>query len=44
VNYPILQVTGNLIIRPDKFPAGFGQKSRDWVKTSCRVLLLFWVK
>ena len=33
VNYPILQVTGNLIIRPDKFPEGFGQKSRDWVKT-----------
>lgn len=33
VNYPILQVTGNLIIRPDKFPAGFGQKSRDWVKS-----------
>ncbi len=33
VNYPILQVTGNLIIRPDKFPAGYGQKSRDWIKT-----------
>ncbi|AXY55270.1 hypothetical protein CDG60_00790 [Acinetobacter chinensis] len=33
VNYPILQVTGNLIIRPEKFPAGYGQKSRDWVKT-----------
>ncbi|MCK4081152.1 MULTISPECIES: putative solute-binding protein [Acinetobacter] len=33
VNYPILQVTGNLIIRPDKFPAGYGQKSRKWVKT-----------
>ncbi|WP_171462103.1 putative solute-binding protein [Acinetobacter radioresistens] len=33
VNYPILQVTGNLIIRPDKFPAGYGQKSREWVKT-----------
>ncbi len=32
VNYPILQVTGNLIIRPDKFPAGYGQKSREWVK------------
>lgn len=31
VNYPILQVTGNIIIRPDKFPAGFGQKSREWV-------------
>ena len=33
VNYPILQVTGNLIIRPDKFPAGYGQKSREWVKS-----------
>ena len=33
VNYPILQVTGNLIIRTDKFPAGFGQKSRDWVRS-----------
>ncbi len=33
VNYPILQVTGNLIIRHDKFPAGYGQKSRDWIKS-----------
>lgn len=33
VNYPLLQVTGNIIIRPDKFPAGYGQKSRDWVKS-----------
>lgn len=33
VNYPILQVTGNVIIHKDKFPEGFGQKSRDWVKT-----------
>lgn len=32
VNYPILQVTGNIIIRPDRFPTGFGQKSRQWVK------------
>jgi hypothetical protein len=32
VNYPILQVTGNLIIHPEKFPEGFGQKSREWVK------------
>ena len=31
VNYPILQVTGNIIIRPEKFPAGYGQKSREWV-------------
>lgn len=33
VNYPILQVTGNVIIRPNKFPAGYGQKSREWVKS-----------
>ena len=33
VNYPILQVTGNLIIHPNKFPAGYGQKSREWVKS-----------
>lgn len=33
VNYPILQVTGNIIIHPEKFPAGYGQKSREWVKT-----------
>lgn len=32
VDYPILQVTGNIIIRQDKFPEGFGQKSRDWIK------------
>lgn len=31
VNYPILQVTGNIIIHSEKFPAGFGQKSRQWV-------------
>ena len=33
VNYPILQVTGNIIIRHDKFPEGFGQKSRLWLKS-----------
>ena len=32
INYPILQVTGNIIIHPEKFPEGYGQKSRDWVK------------
>ncbi len=31
--FPILQVTGNIIIRQNKFPAGFGQKSREWVAT-----------
>ncbi|OTG79596.1 putative solute-binding protein [Acinetobacter sp. ANC 4648] len=29
-NFPVLQVTADLIIRPEKFPAGFGQKSRDY--------------
>ena len=29
-NFPVLQVTADLVIHPDKFPAGFGQKSRDW--------------
>jgi hypothetical protein len=33
VNYPVLQVTGNIIIRPDQFPAGYGQKSREWVRS-----------
>ena len=27
---PVLQVTADLVIRPDQFPQGFGQKSRDW--------------
>ncbi len=29
-NFPVLQITADLVIRPDKFPAGFGQKSRDF--------------
>ncbi len=29
-NFPVLQVTADLVIRPEKLPAGFGQKSRDW--------------
>ena len=29
-NFPVLQVTSDFVIRPDQFPAGFGQKSRDW--------------
>lgn len=33
VNYPILQVTGNIIIRPDRFPKRYGQQSREWVKS-----------
>lgn len=31
VNFPIAQITGNLIIRSNKFPAGFGQKSRTYI-------------
>lgn len=33
-NMPMLMITGNLIIRPDKFPAGFGQKSREYAATN----------
>ena len=29
-NFPVLQITADLIVRPEKFPDGFGQKSRDW--------------
>lgn len=31
IRFPVLQVTGNVIIRKDKFPADYGQKSRSWV-------------
>lgn len=31
VRFPVLQVTGNVIIRKDKFPATYGQQSRTWV-------------
>lgn len=33
VRFPIVQITGNIIVHPDKFPAGFGQKSREYVVT-----------
>lgn len=29
--FPLVQLTGNMIIRPEKFPAGFGQKSRQYI-------------
>lgn len=31
IRFPVLQVSGNIIIRPQKFPSGFGQLSRTWV-------------
>ena len=31
VHFPLVQISANFIIRKDKFPEGFGQKSRDWV-------------
>ncbi len=30
MNFPVLQVTADLVLRADKFPAGFGQQSRTW--------------
>ncbi|MFI8034706.1 putative solute-binding protein [Acinetobacter sp. ABJ_C3_5] len=29
-NFPVVNITGDLIIRPEKFPAGFGPQSRKW--------------
>ncbi|MFW1951956.1 putative solute-binding protein [Acinetobacter beijerinckii] len=29
-NFPVINLTGDIIIRPEKFPVGFGLKSRDW--------------
>ena len=29
-NYPVVNVTANVIIKTDKFPEGFGLKSRAW--------------
>lgn len=31
VKFPILQITGVITIKKDKFPAGYGAKSRAWV-------------
>ncbi len=31
IRFPVVQVTGDIVIRPEKFPAGYGQKSRTWV-------------
>ena len=30
-HFPLIEMTGDIIIRPEKFPAGFGQKSRTWI-------------
>ncbi len=32
-NYPVVQLTYQLVIRKDKFPADFGQKSRTYAQT-----------
>ncbi|TVT80191.1 MULTISPECIES: putative solute-binding protein [Acinetobacter] len=29
-NFPVVNITGDLIIRPAKFPSGFGAQSRQW--------------
>ena len=33
VNFPLVQLTLQVIIRRDKFPEGFGQKSREYVQS-----------
>jgi hypothetical protein len=29
-NFPVVNITGDLIIRPGQFPSGFGTQSRQW--------------
>mgnify|MGYP003557381362 CR=1 FL=1 len=29
-NFPVVNITGDLVIRPSKFPANFGSQSRQW--------------
>jgi len=31
--FPVIHITYDILIRPDKFPDGFGQKSRTWATT-----------
>jgi hypothetical protein len=31
--FPVIHITYDIFIRPDKFPAGYGQKSRTWATT-----------
>lgn len=30
--FPLVQLTANILIRKDKFPEGYGQKSREWIQ------------
>lgn len=30
LNYPVVNVTADLIVRPERFPAQFGEQSRQW--------------
>lgn len=30
LNFPVVNVTADLIVRPERFPAQFGEKSRQW--------------
>ncbi|EZQ02165.1 putative solute-binding protein [Acinetobacter sp. Ver3] len=29
-DFPVVHITANFVMNPEKFPEGFGQKSRDW--------------
>lgn len=33
IRFPVLHVSTNLVIRHQKFPKGYGQKSREWIAT-----------
>jgi hypothetical protein len=31
IKFPVLQVTADVVLKKDKFPAGYGEKSRQWI-------------
>ena len=33
IRFPVIQITGNIIINRAAFPTGFGQKSREYIAT-----------
>lgn len=39
-NFPVVNITGDLIIRPSKFPANFGTQSRQWFVKNYQVTSL----
>jgi hypothetical protein len=41
LNFPVVNVTADLIVRPERFPAQFGEQSRQWFLQKFRNPLLW---